>query len=135
MASFWAFYTWKPFKQRLGFKRRDFRLSQVTDKTQAVIGRIVLARLAQNYCGLATRMERNVVLVEAAVGGRGSALRDEPKQRLRRRLLHRLVDTNLTYVLFFFLSDTGAKFDSFDSKARSLPYILHSCTRLFPSQY
>ena len=49
MASFWAFYTWKPFKQRLGFKRRDFRLSQVTDKTQAVIGRIVLARLAQNY--------------------------------------------------------------------------------------
>ena len=30
--------------------------------------------------------ERNVVLVEAAVGGGGSALRDEPKRRLRRRL-------------------------------------------------
>ena len=30
--------------------------------------------------------ERNVVLVEAAVRGGGSALRDEPKQRLRRRL-------------------------------------------------
>ena len=30
--------------------------------------------------------ERNVVLVEAAVGGGGSTLRDEPKQRLRRRL-------------------------------------------------
>ena len=30
--------------------------------------------------------ERNVVLVEAAVDGGGSALRDEPKQRLRRRL-------------------------------------------------
>ena len=29
-------------------------------------------------------MERNVVLVQAAVGGGGSALRDEPKRRLRR---------------------------------------------------
>ena len=33
----------------LFFKRRDFRLSQLTYKTRAVIGRIVLARLAQNY--------------------------------------------------------------------------------------
>ena len=47
MASFWAFYTWKLLKGF--FKRRDFHLSQVTDKMRAVIGRIVLARLAQNY--------------------------------------------------------------------------------------
>ena len=35
-------------------------------------------------------MQRNVVLVESAVGGGGIALRDEPKRRLRRRLVAQL---------------------------------------------